>query len=95
MTDNNKLHDTILDMEASLSTNFRGYSVWHYGAYIHGITRETLKNAVEALKAQEPVKPYYEKTIKLYICGQCGAAIGVKGLAKYCINCGQAVKWDG
>lgn len=54
MIDNNNLHDTIMDMEASLSTNFRGYSVWHYGAIIHGITRETLKNAIEALKAQEP-----------------------------------------
>lgn len=54
MPDNNKLCDTILDMEASLSTNLNGYSVWHYGADIHGITRETLKNAVEALKAREP-----------------------------------------
>lgn len=57
MDDNNKLRDTILDMEASLSTNLNGYSMWHYGADIHGITRETLKNAVEALKAQEAVKP--------------------------------------
>ena len=56
---------------------------------------ETLEGALALLKAQEPVKPCYEKTIKLYICGQCGVAIGVKGLAKYCINCGQAVKWDG
>lgn len=54
MIDNNKLHDTILDMEASLSTNLNGYSMWHYGADIHGITRETLKNAIEVLKAQEP-----------------------------------------
>lgn len=54
MTDNNKLRDMIMDMEASLSTNLSGYSMWHYGAIIHGITRETLKNAIEALKAQEP-----------------------------------------
>lgn len=54
MTDNNKLRNTILDMEASLSTNLSGYSMWHYGADIHGITRETLKNAIEVLKAQEP-----------------------------------------
>ena len=73
MTDNNKLRDTIMDMEASLSTNLSGYSMWHYGADIHGITRETLKNAIEALKAQEPVSPNKEQ----HQCNKCEFYQGV------------------
>lgn len=82
MTDKNKLHDTILDMEASLSTNLNGYSMWHYGADIHGITRETLKNAIEALKAQEPKG-------KAYWIQRAG-----RGHGWNCSNCGEKINYN-
>ena len=55
-------------------------------------------DALELLKAQEPVKPVFGRQfmpdIKLYNCGKCGSSVGVEGIAKYCMTCGQAVKWD-
>lgn len=95
MIDNNKLRDTIMDMEASLSTNLSGYSMWHYGEDIHGITRETLKNAVETLKAKEPVKPNEIRHGNVLIQYQCPACASVLcAVDKYCSQCGRAVKWD-
>lgn len=51
----------------------------------------------ELLKAQEPVKPVFERQfmsdIEIYDCGKCGTSLGAKGIAKYCMNCGRAVKW--
>lgn len=94
-TDNNKLRDTIVDMEASLSTNLSGYSMWHYGADIHGITKETLKNAIEALKEQEPVKPNeirHGNMLMYYQCPSCMSAL--HAVDKYCSQCGRAVKWE-
>ena len=56
-------------------------------------------DALALLKDQEPVKPVFERqfmsSIEIYDCGKCGTSLGVKGIAKYCMNCGQAVKWDG
>lgn len=58
-----------------------------------------LDAALALLKAQEPVKPVFERqfmsNIELYDCGTCGTSLGAKGIAKYCMACGQAVKWDG
>ena len=56
------------------------------------------KIAIEALKAQEPVKLVFERrfmtSIEIYDCGKCGTSLGAKGIAKYCMDCGQAVKWE-
>ena len=45
-----------------------------------------LRDALELLKAQEPVKPVFERqfmsNIELYDCGKCGTSLGVKGIAK-------------
>ena len=57
-----------------------------------------LQDIMELLKAQEPVKPVFERqfmsNIELYDCGKCGTSLGAKGIAKYCMKCGQAVKWE-
>lgn len=49
------------------------------------------------LKVQEPVEPVFERQfmscINIYDCGKCGTSLGAKGIAKYCMACGQAVKW--
>ena len=54
--------------------------------------------ALELLKAQEPVKPVFERQfmsdIELYDCGKCGTSLGAKGIAKYCMKCGQEVEWE-
>ena len=54
-------------------------------------------DALALLKAQEPVEPVFERqfmtSIEIYDCGKCGTSLGAKGIAKYCMNCGQAVKW--
>lgn len=56
------------------------------------------RDALALLKKQEPVKPVFERTfisnIEIYDCGKCGTSLGAKGIAKYCMNCGQAVKWE-
>lgn len=58
----------------------------------------TMENALSLLKAQEPIAP---KLIKMYPhdiyeCGNCGhRSVGSKDYkAKYCPECGQAVKWE-
>ena len=57
-----------------------------------------LDATLELLKAQEPVTPVFERqfmtSIEIYDCGKCGKSLGAKGIAKYCMNCGQAVKWE-
>lgn len=59
---------------------------------------EWLDDALDLLKAQEPVKPVFDRQfmsdIGIYDCGKCGTSLGVEGIAKYCMNCGQAVKWE-
>lgn len=56
-------------------------------------------DALALLKAQEPVKPKREddRPISPLRCGNCGAYIVVGNgfKAKYCYECGKAVKWDG
>lgn len=59
---------------------------------------EAIEIAIDALKAHEPMKPVFERqfmsNIELYDCGKCGTSLGAKGIAKYCMKCGQAVKWE-
>ena len=61
-------------------------------------TYDACMGAIESLKAQEAVKPVFERQfmsdIELYDCGKCGTSLGAKGIAKYCMKCGQAVKWE-
>jgi len=63
-----------------------------------GDLNEMYTDVISLLKAQEPVKPVFERIfmsdIEIYDCGKCGTSIGAKGIAKYCMKCGQAVKWE-
>lgn len=63
-------------------------------------------DAIALLKAQEPVAPVrksflvsapdeYGTTPYMTVCGACGAwLLTVEPRAKYCPNCGRAVKWE-
>ena len=57
-----------------------------------------LDDAIEMLKAQEPVKPvmHYvpdgKRSSSAWQCGNCLIDIGYG--VNYCYNCGRAVKWD-
>ena len=54
----------------------------------------TAKDAIELLKAQEPVEPKLESTsdeTHWYSC-ECGTAIDYKDA--YCRGCGRPVKWE-
>lgn len=72
--------------------------------YAHGsyatqtCVKKLRKDAIDLLKAQEPVKPVFERIfmsdIEIYDCGKCGTSLGAKGIAKYCMKCGQKVKWE-
>jgi hypothetical protein len=42
----------------------------------------------------QPMTGLWDRDIQLFNCGACGGEIGAKGIAKYCMNCGQAVKWE-
>ena len=65
-----------------------------------------IKDALTLLKAQEPVEPKkksflvsgpddYTSTPDMTVCGACGAwLLTVAPRAKYCPQCGRAVKWE-
>lgn len=61
-----------------------------------------VKDALELLKAQEPVKPYAQGDGS-FACDNCGETVGWEemncgGISmvkyKYCPECGKEVKWD-
>ena len=60
--------------------------------------QQICRDALELLEAQEPIEPIFERqflnTIEIYDCGQCGTSLGAKGIARYCMKCGRAVKWE-
>lgn len=67
-------------------------------AHYNICTHELLTDAIALLKEREAVKP---KEVKMYptgqyACGFCGhISVGSKDYhAKYCPECGKAVKWD-
>lgn len=56
------------------------------------------RDALELLKAQEPIEPYKETIMddfscfaEVYYCGRCGEDVTE---CNYCPNCGKKVKWD-
>ena len=57
-----------------------------------------VEDILALLKAQQSVEPVFERqfmsSIEIYDCGKCGTSLGAKGIAKYCMKCGQAVKWE-
>lgn len=60
-------------------------------AYDHG-----KNDALELLKAQEPVEPILalnDGEHELWQCGNCKVAVFTRG-TEYCHNCGKIVKWD-
>ena len=82
----------------------RGFSCIEYKKCPYGVQTfgsqcvdSMLRDVLVLLKAQEPVEPVFERQfmsdIEIYDCGKCGASLGAKGIAKYCMKCGQAVKW--
>lgn len=55
------------------------------------------KDALALLKAQEPVKPTIDirHGKSMWRCGSCATALQPNQMhAKFCFNCGKAVKWD-
>ena len=61
---------------------------------------DILQDALELLKAQEPVKPFVtgnghtfeEAETWWYVCGNCNEPIDPND--QYCRHCGRAVKWE-
>ena len=58
-----------------------------------------VKDALELLKAHEPVKPTH--SYSTYHCGMCGYLVGIDGINnvegcknQYCANCGRKVDWE-
>ena len=48
------IKEIIEDLELSNKYEVNGYSIRHYGSFIHGISQETLDAIIPILKAQEP-----------------------------------------
>lgn len=67
--------------------------MWRKADYYATICKE----ALELLKAQEPIKPVWlggeNEHIGFYACGSCGMNMGTN--PNYCWYCGRKVKWDG
>ena len=65
---------------------------------VNKCVRDVAKDAFELLEKDEPVKisarRRYDGSI-VWICGECGQDLAPNNsLAKYCSNCGKAVKWS-
>lgn len=71
----------------------------------HELYADYVYDALELLKAQEPVKPYIDYDGQdVWRCGSCGATLfhlshtqadeNEQNCVKFCRYCGQAVKWD-
>lgn len=92
--------EVIKSLETAVK-NFERYSGDEYGReYDYArVGVDVLENAIALLKAQEPIEPVFERqfmtSIEIYDCGKCGTSLGAKGIAKYCMKRGKAVKWDG
>lgn len=81
---------TIRDLETIGAWHTHHYEPFHYEC------AETIHNALELLKEQEPVRPRWthpEVGTNVLMCGGCGVAIPL-GKPNYCPWCGRAVKWD-
>lgn len=58
---------------------------------------EWLDAAIALLRAQEPVKPIIDirHGKAMWRCGSCSTALQPNQMhAKFCFNCGRAVKWE-
>ena len=56
------------------------------------ITLDVMREILELLKEQEPVKPRYTpQSIYSWECGVCAEPFD--RIANYCPNCGRAVRW--
>ena len=80
----------------------------YWGTGTHGCSECDLlaRDALELLKAQEPVEPkiietdlsrsYHNDIYNNFYCGKCGGFLNkVSRKDLFCSQCGQAVKWDG
>ena len=76
-----------------LEGHYKNFVLRHNGELL------TVNELIALLKAQEPVNPKEVNMYPLgqYACGSCGhISVGSKNYhAKYCPECGKAVKWDG
>ena len=98
MTDQEKREKVIKGMEHCIGDNCSG-DKWDKCEYSgHGCIDALLEDALALLKAQEAVKPRHEdnRPISPLRCGYCGAFIFIANSykARYCFDCGKAVKWD-
>ena len=63
----------------------------------HRDDARALREAVDLLKAQEPVEPVHEdeRPISPLRCGNCGAFVMITAgyKAKYCFECGRGIRW--
>ena len=75
---------TIRDLETIGAWHTHHYTPFHYEC------AETIHNALELLKEQEPVSLICDKG--LCVCGNCGN--WVYKSERFCSKCGRAVKWD-
>ena len=91
------IKEIIEDLELSNEYEVNGYSVRHYGSFIHGISQETLDAIIPILKAQEPKPPIIKENSygwKFYYCPSCGKEFYQNNKFAFCEKCGQAVKWE-
>ena len=90
--------EAINRIENHLRTHFRDL-------YPYTVIKEALFMGIEALKVQEPVKPYIDYDGQdVWRCGSCGATLfhlshtqadeNERNCVKFCRYCGKAVKWD-
>ena len=72
-------------------------------SHVNGCVDQIIKDALEMLKAQEPVEPTEPDEDNMRYCGSCGSPVSYEVLEtpgieyvkySFCPNCGRPVKWD-
>lgn len=75
---------------------FRTIEPWCSEIAERKISKKDLKKALELLKKQEPIEPLFNEhhvyVSDSFMCGACHHFI--KFHARYCEDCGRAVKWN-
>ena len=79
---------TIRDLETIGAWHTHHYEPFHYEC------AETIHNALELLKEQEPVKPRFVdgKRNHFIKCGKCN--LDLMSNMKFCPRCGKEIKWN-
>lgn len=91
-------NDVIMELETCMASSCRGFKPGVYCPFNDDVW-SSIRDALELLKAQEPVKAKEAIWPHRGVFGKCGVCNSplpvIEGIkSKFCCMCGRAVKWE-